>query len=74
MVRSSISIALVKKLLFIPLVLLFPIFTARAYGVHAIYLAEPISDLFAVIVAVIIYAITRKTLETTINNSETKRK
>ena len=64
MAGLSIGVALARKALYVPLLLLLPALASVASSVTAIYLAEPISDLFAVVVTVICYAATHKTLST----------
>ena len=62
MAKLSIGMAITRKALYLPLVLLLPAVAAAANGVTAIYLAEPISDVFATAVTVICYFATRKAL------------
>lgn len=58
----SIGIALVRKVLYVPLLFILPVLTNISNSITAIYIAEPVSDAFAALITIVLYFITVKTL------------
>lgn len=62
MARYSIGIAISRKFLYVPLLLLLPALVSTTNSITAIYIAEPLSDLFAFMVTIILFIMKRKFL------------
>ncbi len=60
MAKQSIMIAFARKALYVPLLIVLPMLVAAKSSMTAIYVAEPVSDIFAVAVTVIAYIVIAK--------------